>query len=132
MQLRNTLGNKAYVAMIRVERSVHRQGVGGALTVLSAAPSAPPVNEQLYSSVAGRTKRAPQAWNLRMGFAEWGFIDGLQPGGSREGEVFFVKVVGRRYNDESATIRRLLDGRPASLAGHARAHSGGDVAGNGL
>lgn len=90
IQLEFLWGTRPYVALIRVERDVQRQGIGRALLhfvtdVLRSAGYA-----QLYSS-SQADEREPQAWHRRMGFAECGFIAGINLGGV--GEVFFVKSI---------------------------------------
>jgi GNAT superfamily N-acetyltransferase len=90
MQLEYLWGTRPYVALIRVERSVQRQGVGRALLEFVAGALHAAGHEQLYSS-SQADEREPQAWHRRVGFAECGFIAGINPGGV--GEVFFVKSV---------------------------------------
>src|SRR5215210_883513 len=85
IQLEYLWGTRPYVALARVERDVQRQGVGRALLHFFARALHAAGHEQLYSS-SQADEPEPQAWHLRMGFAECGFIAGINPGGV--GEVF--------------------------------------------
>ncbi len=90
MQLEYLWGTRPYVALVRVERGVQRQGVGRALLQFVASALHAAGHERLYSS-SQSDEPEPQAWHRHMGFAECGFIAGVNSGGV--GEVFFVKSV---------------------------------------
>jgi GNAT superfamily N-acetyltransferase len=88
LQLEFLWGTLPYIALIRVEESAQRQGVGRALLDFIAAALRDAGHERLYSS-SQVNEPEPQAWHRHMGFTECGIIAGINAGGV--GELFFVK-----------------------------------------
>jgi GNAT superfamily N-acetyltransferase len=88
IQLDYLWGTRPYIALIRVDPGVRRQGVGRALLDFVSAMLCDAGHERLYSS-SQADEPEPQAWHRHMGFAECGIIAGINPGGI--GEVFYVK-----------------------------------------
>jgi N-acetylglutamate synthase-like GNAT family acetyltransferase len=87
LQLEFLWGTLPYIALIRVEESAQRQGVGRALLDFIAAALRDAGHERLYSS-SQVNEPEPQAWHRHMGFTECGIIAGINAGGV--GELFFV------------------------------------------
>jgi len=79
-----------YIALIRVLAAHRRSGVGRALLGYVEEEAAGRGHRVLYSS-SQADEPAPQAWHRRMGFAECGFLAGVNEGGV--GEVFFRKLL---------------------------------------
>jgi GNAT superfamily N-acetyltransferase len=81
-----------YLALIWVLEQHRRCGVGRALLLRIEQDAQAAGNEYLYSS-SQANEPEPQAWHRRMGFAECGFIAGINRDGI--GEVFFRKPLGK-------------------------------------
>lgn len=80
-----------YLAAIHVLPSQRHHGVGRALLAEVEARCRARGHAVLYSS-SSADEAAPQAWHRRVGFAECGFVAGLNPNGV--GEVLFRKALG--------------------------------------
>lgn len=79
-----------FLALIRVPSSHQRRGIGRALLAYLEEFLRERGHDALYSSSMA-DEPDPQAWHRRMGFAECGFIAGINEGGV--GEVFFRKML---------------------------------------
>jgi len=77
-----------YIAMIRVQVELRRQGIGTAMLHFAEAFLRERGHTALYSS-SQANEPEPQAWHRRMGFEECGIITGINESGI--GEVFFRK-----------------------------------------
>jgi GNAT superfamily N-acetyltransferase len=77
-----------YIALIRVMPEYQRQGVGRALLAFLEDCLRRQGHTVLYSS-SQADEAEPQAWHRHMGFAECGFVAGINAGGV--GEIFFRK-----------------------------------------
>lgn len=81
-----------YIALILVEKTYRRQGVGRVtLEFLEAFLGKSGHKVLLSSSQANEPE--PQAWHRAMGFKDCGFIVGINDGGIRE--IFFRKYITR-------------------------------------
>jgi GNAT superfamily N-acetyltransferase len=92
IQLEYLWGTRPYIALIRVDPDVQRKGVGRALLEFVSSALRAAGHERLYSS-SQADEPDPQAWHRHMGFAECGFIAGINAG--EIGEVFFVRSTAR-------------------------------------
>ena len=87
IQLEYLWSKVPFIALIRVVPECRRQGVGkGLLSVLEERLSSLG-HKMLYSS-SQADEPEPQQWHRRVGFAECGFIAGINDG---TGEIFFSK-----------------------------------------
>lgn len=77
-----------YIALIRVLPEYQRQGAGRALLAFLEDRLRRQEHTVLYSS-SQADEAEPQAWHRHMGFAECGFVAGINAGGV--GEIFFRK-----------------------------------------
>jgi len=77
-----------YIALIRVMPEYQRQGAGRALLAFLEDRLRGQGHTVLYSS-SQADEAEPQAWHRHMGFAECGFVAGINAGGV--GEIFFRK-----------------------------------------
>lgn len=93
-------GTQPYIALIRVESAAQRQGAGRALLAFISGALAQAGHQQLFSS-SQANEPEPQAWHRRVGFAECGFIAGINRDGV--GEVFFVKALSPDRPSSMAT-----------------------------
>jgi GNAT superfamily N-acetyltransferase len=77
-----------YIALIRVLPEYQHQGVGRALLAFLEGCLRRQGHTVLYSS-SQADEAEPQAWHRHVGFAECGFVAGINAGGV--GEIFFRK-----------------------------------------
>jgi GNAT superfamily N-acetyltransferase len=89
LRLEYLWGRVPYIALIRVLPRHRGQGAGRALLSAAEQHAAAEGHAWLYSS-SQADEPEPQAWHRHMGFAECGFLAGVNEGGI--GEVFFRKA----------------------------------------
>ena len=80
-----------YLGLIWVLDAHRRRGLGRALLAAIERDAASAGHAFIYSS-SQADEPQPQAWHRQMGFAECGFITGINRGGV--GEIFFRKAIG--------------------------------------
>ena len=91
-------GRVPYIALIRVLPEHRGRGTGGALLSAVEQHASAEGHPWLYSS-SQADEPEPQAWHRRMGFAECGFLSGVNERGI--GEVFFRKATGQDEDKRS-------------------------------
>ncbi len=80
-----------YIALITVEDTFRRKGVGKSLLAFASTYLAERGHEWLYSS-SQANEPEPQDWHRHMGFVDCGMIAGINEGGVSE--IFFRKAIG--------------------------------------
>lgn len=89
LRLEYLWGRIPYIALIRVLPEHRGRGTGRALLAAAEQHASAEGHPWLYSS-SQADEPEPQAWHRHMGFAECGFLAGVNEGGI--GEVFFRKA----------------------------------------